>query len=89
MVFDTCQDGVFQAEDDAVFARVIKAETPGELPPPDAALTSLKQSAYEEYESWKTTRQVMNRVWKFVQKALKNGCKAGNLKYGNYFSPIQ
>ncbi|GAA1023886.1 hypothetical protein Aple_008950 [Acrocarpospora pleiomorpha] len=94
VVFDTCQDGVFQAEDDAVFSRVIKVETPGELPPPDAALTSLKQSAYEEYESWKTTRQVMNRVWKFVQKALKNGCKAGNptacaLKYGNYFSPIQ
>ncbi|MFG3690423.1 PxKF domain-containing protein [Micromonospora sp. NPDC047740] len=94
VVFDTCQDGVFQPEDDAVFSRAIKVEIPAELPPPDAALTSLKAAAYQEYESWKNTQRIMNGVWKLVQKALKNGCKAGNptacaLKYGNYFNPIQ
>ncbi|GHJ47658.1 hypothetical protein Cs7R123_50000 [Catellatospora sp. TT07R-123] len=94
VVFDTCQDGQFQPEDDKVFPGVLTVALPAQLPAADAALSTLKQKAHEEYVSWRNTRRVMDEVWKLVQKALKNGCKAGNptacaLKYGNYFSPIQ
>ena len=94
VVFDTCQDGVFDPDQDTVFSRVLTVTIPGDLPPADAALTSLKEASYEEYESWKNTSRVINGVWKLVDKALSSGCRAGNptacaLKYGNYFSPIQ
>jgi hypothetical protein len=94
VVFDTCQDGIFQADQDSVFSRVLTVEIPGDLPAPDAALTSLKDASYQEYESWKQASRIMNGVWKLAERALKGGCKAGNptacaLKYGNYFSSIQ
>lgn len=94
VVFDTCQDGTYDPEDDTVFPGAVTVTMPPTLPAPDAALSDLKDASHAEYESWKTTRTAMNGVWKMVEKAIKTGCKAGNplacaMKYGNYFGPIK
>ncbi len=94
VVFDTCQDGRFDPEDDTVFPGAITVTMPAVLPAADGALASLKNASHAEYESWKNARTVMNAVWKQVEKAIKGGCKAGNpwacaMKYANYFGPIK
>ncbi len=94
VVFDTCQDGRFDPEDDTVFPNAITVTMPAVLPAADDALSSLKNASHAEYESWKNARSVMNAVWKQVEKAIKGGCKAGNpwacaMKYANYFGPIK
>jgi alpha-tubulin suppressor-like RCC1 family protein len=94
VVFDTCQDGRFDPEEDSIFPNAVTVSMPTTLPAADSALATLKHASHAEYESWKQARTVMNGVWKLVDKAVKGGCKAGNpwacgMKYANYFGPIK
>lgn len=94
IVYDTCQDGIFDPEVDTAFPNAITVTLPEVLPAPDAALADVKAAAYHEYVTWKLASRIMDWIWKLNQKAVKGGCKAGNptacaLKYGKFYSVVQ
>lgn len=53
IVYDTCQDGVYDPSEDTLYADVVTVAFPAELPPIDAALTALKTDANTEWGRWK------------------------------------
>ena len=52
IVFDTCQDGVFDTTD-AVFHDAVHVDVPdGQVPPVDPSLRQMKDAARQQYMSW-------------------------------------
>ncbi|MDD1709727.1 MAG: hypothetical protein LUQ37_02320, partial [Methanoregulaceae archaeon] len=65
VVFDTCQDGVV-GPGDAVFADAITVDVPdGQVPPVDASLRQLKDTAREEYSQWLKTHMALTALFKY------------------------
>ncbi|HEX3003968.1 MAG TPA: hypothetical protein VHO27_07140, partial [Angustibacter sp.] len=65
IVFDTCQDGVFNAGD-AVFRGAVTVDVPdGQVPPVDASLRQMKDAAREEYAQWLKTHIALTALFKY------------------------
>jgi alpha-tubulin suppressor-like RCC1 family protein len=52
VVYDTCQDGTFDADLDTAFADAVSVRLPAVLPPASMALIELKEAAEQEAYSW-------------------------------------
>jgi len=52
IVYDSCQDGIYQPTQDSLFPDVVTVEMPAELPPVDAAIAALKTDAQTEWGRW-------------------------------------
>lgn len=64
IVYDTCQDGVVDAEDE-IFYDAITVDVPdGQLPPVDASIRALKDRAREEYATWLTMHIGLQALFK-------------------------
>ncbi len=60
VVFDTCQDGVYDDREDTIFPDAITVKVPdGDLPAPDPSIANLKEKARQEYVSWLATHTVL------------------------------
>jgi alpha-tubulin suppressor-like RCC1 family protein len=94
VVYDTCQDGKFDAGFDTVFPRAVTVTLPDILPLADGAINGLKDESREEYASWMRTRQAMEGIFKLADRALKAHCKAGGatacaMKRLDYFDGVK
>ncbi|MBN9176728.1 MAG: hypothetical protein J0I43_05100 [Microbacterium sp.] len=52
IVYDTCQDGVFDPDEDALYADAVHVDFSTELPPIDDAIRALKTDAETEWGRW-------------------------------------
>lgn len=62
IVYDTCQNGVFDPGEDPVFTDVVKVQFPAVLPPIDASIAQLKTGAHTEWGEWKYIGQLFDSI---------------------------
>lgn len=70
VVYDTCQDGIFQPSIDTVFPAVMTVQIPAILPPVSSAVVDLKVAAEEEAESWTRAQSLFKLITK-IDKIVK------------------
>lgn len=64
IVYDTCQDGVVDFEDE-VWSEAITVDVPdGEIPPASASIRQLKDTARQEYADWLATQTALKALFK-------------------------
>lgn len=78
VVYDTCQDGSFDASQDSVFADAITVDLPLVLPPADAAIAEMKVDALIDWGTWIATRYALQKIFDQTDKAVGAACSAGN-----------
>ena len=94
VVYDTCQDGTYDAGVDTQFPGVITVTLPTVLPPASDAIGAMKRELAVEWTTWLATRYAMKKLFEQADKAIKLQCEIGNaigcaMKKLDYFDPVK
>src|SRR5262245_39458493 len=94
VVYDTCQNGKYDAGQDTVFPDVITVTIPANLPAATGAITAMKQDAAVDWVAWLATRYAMQKLFDLADKAINIQCEIGNsigcaMKKLKYFDDVK
>jgi alpha-tubulin suppressor-like RCC1 family protein len=74
VVYDTCQDGVVDFEDEIWYDAITVDIPDGQLPPVDASIRRVKDAAREEYAAWLKTHMGLTALFKYEDALAIAGC---------------